>query len=110
LKLAIENEEDGFEAVIQIVTENLEQSNTLLKQIDTARNNSNKNLVEIEKEKETITLISEYVARLKEKSQIDREEIGKYLAIASDASFADSFNNRKTELSDNAKLWRWIYL
>lgn len=110
LKSQIEDKENGFETVIQAVNENLTQSDSLLKQIETIRTNSNKNLVEIEKEKETIQWISKEISDIREDSEKDRQEIAKYLDIASDASFAESFNKRKIELSNNAKLWRKIYL
>jgi len=110
LKSQIEDEENGFEAIIQAVNENLTQSDSLLKQIEIIRTNSNKNLVEIEKEKETIQWISKEISDIREESEKDRKEIANYLAIASDASFAESFNKRKLELSNNAKLWRKFYL
>lgn len=110
LKSQIEDKENGLEAIIQTVNENLTQSDSLLKQIETIRTNSNKNLVEIEKEKETIQWISKEISDIRENSEKDRQEIAKYLDIASDASFAESFNKRKIELLNNAKLWRKIYL
>lgn len=110
LKSHIEDPEKGFEMVIQIVDENLKQSNSLLKQIEITRNNSNKNFLEIETEKETIEWIRSEVSWLRADSQADREEIATLLNIVSDESFADSFNKRKKELSENADFWRWVYL
>lgn len=110
LKWEIEDENKWFEAIIWMVNENLNKSNSLIKAIEEARNSSNQNLIEIVNEKKTILWISEDVKKIKSQSEEDYNEIKKYLDIASDASFAESFKDRKKEHRRSALIWMIVLI
>lgn len=110
LKLKIENEEDWFEISINEVRTQVESAKILVKEISSIQSQWNKILAKMEWEKENIEQISRGVSILKEQSKADRNEIWEYLNLISDSSFANSFKDRKTELSDNAIFWRKAYL
>lgn len=105
LKWEIEDKENGFEATIWKINEDINEADWLLLEIRGILNNSNKNLTEIENEKKIVQENSEKVKEFKLKSEEDYKEIKKYLDIASDASFSESFKDRKEEHSNSATIW-----
>lgn len=110
LKWQIEDKEKGFEATIGKINEDISEADWLLVEIRGILTNSNKNLTEIENEKKIVLENSEKVKEFKLKSEEDYNEIRKYLDIASDASFSESFKDRKWEHSRSAIIWMVVLI
>lgn len=91
----ISNEESWAQALLDYITEQKKESETILKDLWDMRLKANKIVWEIEQEKEQSINMRTEVWNILQKSKEDKESISKYVTIITNSGFANAFGKKE---------------